>query len=207
MPLAKTNMTEDEMVPNTCTEGHDPRYWCLPPMRDDPDDVVETSGGYEFHLVTVGHKVGAWRNWTVAKAMLTGYPDSTHKGHRSYEGCRIEWQEHCKLGLHPHPPDPQLAVRSKAKNKTSTPTAAAAGTSKVKGRRRSSSTPVPKGPVVSVAPPLVGSDPEEVLRDLGRRGRVFHVMAFDNAMDEETEPELLSTPDFQIALAYAEGNA
>jgi hypothetical protein len=61
--LPKTNMTEAEMVPDTLTEGHDPRYWCLPPAREDFDAVVPVTGNYEMHLVTQGHQVGVWKNW------------------------------------------------------------------------------------------------------------------------------------------------
>lgn len=38
--------------------------------------------------------------------MVTGYPNGTHKGHHSYEGCVQEWQMHCWLGVHPHLPEP-----------------------------------------------------------------------------------------------------
>jgi hypothetical protein len=31
-------------------------------------------------------------------------------------------------------------------------------------------------------------------------------LAFEEAMDEGDEPELLSTDDFEVALAYAEGD-
>jgi hypothetical protein len=61
--LGPTNMTPEEVVPDTRTQHHDPRYWCLPPMREDPDAVVSIGGGYEFHLVTQGRQVGVWRNW------------------------------------------------------------------------------------------------------------------------------------------------
>jgi hypothetical protein len=59
-PLTKTNLPVEEMIPDT---SRDSRYWCLPPMRDDPDSVVAIGGGFEFHLVTVGREVGVWKNW------------------------------------------------------------------------------------------------------------------------------------------------
>jgi hypothetical protein len=59
-PLTKTNLPVEEMIPDT---SRDPRYWCLPPMRDDLDSVVAIGGGFEFHLVTVGREVGVWKNW------------------------------------------------------------------------------------------------------------------------------------------------
>jgi hypothetical protein len=61
--LVTMNMTLEEVVPDTMTEGHDPRFWCLPPMREDLNVVVRNGGGYEFYLVTQGRKVGVWRNW------------------------------------------------------------------------------------------------------------------------------------------------
>ncbi|KAJ6538046.1 hypothetical protein B0H19DRAFT_1181600 [Mycena capillaripes] len=119
--LKRTNLPVEEMVLDRQTAGHDPRYWCLPPMRDDPDEVVRVSGGYEFHLVTRGRQVGVWRNWTVAQSMVTGYPDAAHKGHHLYVSCTTEWQAHCQLGVHPHPVDPQWKgkeVRSTVKRCT-----------------------------------------------------------------------------------------
>jgi hypothetical protein len=61
--MAKTNLPVEEMLPDRDTRGHDPRYWCLPPMREDPDAVVPITGGYKFHLVTRGRQVGVWKNW------------------------------------------------------------------------------------------------------------------------------------------------
>jgi hypothetical protein len=58
--LMKTNMTLEDVVYDP---GKDSRYWCLPPMRDDPDSVVAIGGGFEFHLVTQGREVGVWKNW------------------------------------------------------------------------------------------------------------------------------------------------
>ncbi|KAJ7873227.1 hypothetical protein B0H13DRAFT_2348906 [Mycena leptocephala] len=117
--LVTTNMTPEEVVPDTMTEGHDPRFWCLPPMREDLNAAVRNGGGYEFYLVTQGRKVGVWRNWTVAKAMISGYPDNAHKGHHSYAACVVEWQAHCPLGVHPHPGDPQWNGDKKGKQSTS----------------------------------------------------------------------------------------
>ncbi|KAJ7711347.1 hypothetical protein B0H14DRAFT_2645828 [Mycena olivaceomarginata] len=107
----KTNMTAAEMVPDMNTAGHDAHYWCLPPKREDSDEVVAIGNGYKFHLVSQGRQVGVWKNWTVAKSMVSGYPDSAHKGHHSYGSCVKEWQAHCQLGVHPHPMDPNFAKR------------------------------------------------------------------------------------------------
>ncbi|KAJ7771184.1 hypothetical protein B0H14DRAFT_3509128 [Mycena olivaceomarginata] len=199
LSLPKTNMTADEMIPDTQTKGHDPRYWCLPPMCEDPDSVVAISGGYEFHLVSQGRQVGIWKSWTAVKAMVSGYPDGAHKGHHTYAGCIGEWQVHCQLGVHPHPADPGP---SKGKSRADPAN---------RGHRCSSSTPASQrtSGALSVAQ---GS----------RRGtaRYFAIwgaqivysskykakLVFDEAVDEGVEPELLSTDDFDVVLAYAEGH-
>jgi hypothetical protein len=43
---------------------------------------------------------------------VTGFPNSAHKGHHSYEACVAEWQQHCLLGVHPHPVAPRLPSKS-----------------------------------------------------------------------------------------------
>lgn len=60
--LTKTNMTAEEMVPDTENPLHDPRFWCLPPIRDDLT-APSSHRGAALHLVTQGRKVGIWRNW------------------------------------------------------------------------------------------------------------------------------------------------
>jgi hypothetical protein len=49
---------------------------------------------------------------TVAQAMVTGFPNSAHKGHHSYKACVAEWQRHCLLGVHPHPVASRLPSKS-----------------------------------------------------------------------------------------------
>ncbi|KAJ7238451.1 hypothetical protein C8J57DRAFT_1528761 [Mycena rebaudengoi] len=107
-----TNMAAGEVVPDTQNAGHDPRYWCLPPQRDSPNVVVgePNKGKYSFYLVTQGRVVGTWRNWTIAEAMILGYSGAAHRGHHTYDGCVIEWQQHCALGVHPHPADPAIGA-------------------------------------------------------------------------------------------------
>ncbi|KAJ7842532.1 hypothetical protein B0H14DRAFT_2586255 [Mycena olivaceomarginata] len=83
-PPTKTNMTAAEMVLDMNTIGHNARYWCLPPMREDSDEVVAIGNRYEFHLVSQGQQVGVWKNWTVAESMVSGYPGGAHKGHHLY---------------------------------------------------------------------------------------------------------------------------
>ncbi|KAF7373977.1 hypothetical protein MSAN_00610500 [Mycena sanguinolenta] len=81
----RTNLTLEEMLPEVGNADHDPRYWCLPPVRDEPNG---RRGRFPMYLVTQGEKVGVWHNWTVVQAM------------------------HCLLGLHPHPPAPQPAAQA-----------------------------------------------------------------------------------------------
>ncbi|KAJ7440829.1 hypothetical protein B0H11DRAFT_2252647 [Mycena galericulata] len=89
----KTNMTAAEMIPDHSNPHHDPRYWCLPPVRDRPSEAAKT-GKYPVYLVVQGRIVGVWHNW--------------QDGGGSDEGCVREWQEHCALGGHPHVADPTL---------------------------------------------------------------------------------------------------
>ncbi|KAJ7897380.1 hypothetical protein B0H13DRAFT_1884676 [Mycena leptocephala] len=208
---AKTNMTAEEMVPDMNTPGHDPRYWCLPPIRDDVDDVVPVGGGFEFHLVTAGRKVGVWRDWTVAQTMITGYSHNGHKGHHSYAACVQEWQRHCPLGVHPHPVDPnwksglgEKDVAPAAKGKDRKPS------DSTRTPRRSLSTP----PAARAGPSramIVGAGPVPRYFAIWGGGVVYSTryaakMAFDDMFEEGGEPELLSTTDFDVALGYAEGD-
>ncbi|KAJ7861844.1 hypothetical protein B0H14DRAFT_3445100 [Mycena olivaceomarginata] len=102
--LLPTNMTIDEMIPDHTNPGHDPRFWCLPPVRDKPNG---TPGNYPMYLVSQGRQVGVWHNWTVVKAMVTRHPSGAQRGHKTMVGCVAEWQEHCLLGVHPHPAEPK----------------------------------------------------------------------------------------------------
>ncbi|KAJ6528205.1 hypothetical protein B0H19DRAFT_1274999 [Mycena capillaripes] len=106
--LLRTNMTIDEMVPDTVNPAHNPRFWCLPPIRDEPSEGGNR-GNFPMYLVTQGKAVGIWHNWTVVKAMVSGHPSGAQHGHQTQEGCVVEWQEHCALGVHPHLADPQRA--------------------------------------------------------------------------------------------------
>ncbi|KAJ7888646.1 hypothetical protein B0H14DRAFT_3430053 [Mycena olivaceomarginata] len=102
--LTPTNMKREEMVPETDNPVHNPLYWCLPPVRDEPSE-----GGvdrFAMYLVSQGRSVGVWHNWTVVEAMVSGYPSGAQRGHHTMQGCIAEWQQHCLLGVHPHPADP-----------------------------------------------------------------------------------------------------
>lgn len=52
------------MIPELENPAHDPRYWCLPPVREDLT-VPYSGGGKPLHLVTRGRRVGVFRNWYV----------------------------------------------------------------------------------------------------------------------------------------------
>jgi hypothetical protein len=69
--LPPSNMTEDEMVPDTLDPTHDPRYWCLPPQRDEPSEETPR-GNFPMYLVTQGRKVGVWHDWWVVPIFFHG---------------------------------------------------------------------------------------------------------------------------------------
>ncbi|KAJ7727805.1 hypothetical protein DFH07DRAFT_970020 [Mycena maculata] len=79
--LAATNLDVNDMVPDDVNPDHDRRYWCLPPMRNEKSK--DRHGAYPLYLVTRGRQVGVWHNWTVVKAMTTGYPLAACAGPRS----------------------------------------------------------------------------------------------------------------------------
>jgi hypothetical protein len=62
--LTPTNMTVGEMIPDTLNPAHDPKFWCLPPVRDAPSE--HRRKGYRMYLVSQGRAVGVWYNWYAA---------------------------------------------------------------------------------------------------------------------------------------------
>ncbi|KAJ6589550.1 hypothetical protein B0H19DRAFT_1249079 [Mycena capillaripes] len=118
--VQKTNITAQGMIPDNQNVAHDARYWCLPPIRDTPSEGG--GGNYPFYLVSQGHQVGVWHNWTVVKAMVDGYPAGAQRGHSTMKGCVDEWQLHCALGAHPHPVDPQISRAPAARSESRSPT-------------------------------------------------------------------------------------
>ncbi|KAJ7074819.1 hypothetical protein B0H15DRAFT_806620 [Mycena belliarum] len=118
-------MTPAEMVPDTQNPDHDPRFWCLPPIREDLTKPHRQTGGAPLHLVTEGRQVGIWRSWTVVQEMVQGYSGAAHRGHASVPDCIEEWQRHCILGAHPHPVDPALELALPLASETSPPIALA----------------------------------------------------------------------------------
>ncbi|KAJ7019387.1 hypothetical protein C8F04DRAFT_1197736 [Mycena alexandri] len=215
--LPKTNMTENEVVPDTRTEGHDPRYWCLPPMREDPNAVIAIGGGYEFHLVAQGRQVGVWRNWTVAQRMVSGFPNASHRGHHTWSGCVAEWQAQCQLGVHPHPVEPTTSSLMTGNSTVHEGSTLRDGRSAgsvptiqwTRRSRRSSSMP----PRQSSRPHPAASASHAAVRRyfaIFGAGVVYSKdaarAAFDDAVDEGDDPELLSTDDWNVALAFVDGD-
>ncbi|KAJ7036474.1 hypothetical protein C8F04DRAFT_1181473 [Mycena alexandri] len=205
--LRKTNMTVEEMVPDLETPGHDRRFWCLPPIHKDLDEVVAIGGGYKFHLVTRGRQVGVWRNWYVNEVSslccivkLTGEQDSHGIDGDGVSRRCAQRAPHAAgvcmgvagplpAGVHPHPVEPSRSSRSAG---PSTP-----------ARRPRRSMLMPSGmPEDAPAPRRYFA--------LWRAGLVYSTryhagVAFDDAVDLGEEPSLLSTEDFEVALSYAEG--
>ncbi|KAJ7810077.1 hypothetical protein B0H14DRAFT_2607588 [Mycena olivaceomarginata] len=216
--LTKTKMKKEGMVPDVNTPSHNPQYWCLPPMREDPDTVIPISGGYTFHLVTQGREVGVWKNWTVAKAMVSGYPAAAHKDHDTYASCVVEWQAHCQLGVHPHPVAPSQPVTSQ--------TGKGKGPSRMErgwcSRMQEASDlwivevdlcTMYRGINSPSALLQVGEDAPVGLALFGGwvpRGNISVIRrshaSCEDALDDGQEPELLSANDFEVALAFAEGD-
>ncbi|KAJ7859274.1 hypothetical protein B0H13DRAFT_1901523 [Mycena leptocephala] len=184
--LRPTNMHAGEMIPDTFNPDHNPAFWCVPPPRDKPSE--KCGGGYPMYLVTQGRKVGIWWNWTVAKTMVDGYPDSTFRGHHTVEGCTREWQLHCALGVHPHPVDPSLGNTAPG---TVTP---ARGT----GR------PVDdelQGKLCSCQNPLLGFVGGKIVYSDRQEAEAVFMWA----EREGSKPRILSTPDYAEAQAFSEG--
>ncbi|KAJ7809286.1 hypothetical protein B0H14DRAFT_3481577 [Mycena olivaceomarginata] len=73
--LPPTNMTAEEMIPDTVNPAHDPKFWCLPPVHDQPSERQKNR--FPMYLVTQGRAVGVWHNWTVVKAMVNGQSAAT----------------------------------------------------------------------------------------------------------------------------------
>ncbi|KAJ7136479.1 hypothetical protein C8R43DRAFT_955705 [Mycena crocata] len=137
--LAPTNLPAEEMIPDTSNPAHDPRYWCLPPVRE-KESAGDGSGRFKMYLVTQGRSVGVWRSWTIVKALVDCYPSGAQRGHNSMRGCIEEWQMHCPFGVHPHPIDPNVLI------------ARGLGTRSPSLTLPSASTAPPISPVSSAAP-------------------------------------------------------
>jgi hypothetical protein len=60
--LLPTNMTKEEMVPDTLDPTYDLQYWCLPPQQDEPSEKI-LWGNFPMYLVMQGRKVGVWHDW------------------------------------------------------------------------------------------------------------------------------------------------
>ncbi|KAJ7076774.1 hypothetical protein C8R43DRAFT_966172 [Mycena crocata] len=209
---AKINLPPQDMVPDQNNPAHNPRFWYLPPIRDDLDEVVMVGWGnsnYEFHLVTEGREVGVWRSWTVAKEMVSGYPRNGHKGHHTYAGCIAEWQQHCPLGKHPHPVDPKYqgdaASQCWSRDIDGQVLVCDCFDGNIGGGKSA-----PEAISLHRSQPHTPAMPSRYYAIWGA-GVVYSTryaagLAFNDAVEDGDEPELLSSENFESALAYAEGN-
>lgn len=78
--IVLTNLPLDLLVMDDRTDGKDERYYCLPPFYGTPgvDGIARpraNSGGYPFHLVSQGHKVGIHDNWCVTAVFCVSRPE------------------------------------------------------------------------------------------------------------------------------------
>ncbi|KAJ7144878.1 hypothetical protein C8R43DRAFT_1130302 [Mycena crocata] len=193
--LPPAHLPEEEMIPETGNPNHDPQYWCLPPAREDLE-APHRGGGKPFHLVTHGHSNGIYRNWTVAKVMVTNHPVGAHHGHDTVADCIAEWQHHCALGLHPHHADPALAVH----------------------RSASPRKPAREQPQTPRTPPAT----QRVKVEVPAPAPMFYAIwngrtVYSNASEAKTafltlankgkQPKLLTTESYDEALAYSLGVA
>ncbi|KAJ6484514.1 hypothetical protein C8R47DRAFT_1073119 [Mycena vitilis] len=135
-----TNLKTEDMIMDD-RGSKDSRYYCLPPFHGSTTEVG-TGGGYPFHLVTQGHRVGTFTNWLEAKVSLTGYPGNANRGYHTKEECIDAWQLLCTLGIHPHPVDP-ACMRPPSASAT-----ALVNTSPRKSRQRAVA---PQGPSATIS--------------------------------------------------------
>ncbi|KAJ7165778.1 hypothetical protein C8R46DRAFT_1219565 [Mycena filopes] len=216
-------MTAEEMIPDTLNPAHDPRFWCLPPVRDQASETRSRKGkGYPMYLVAQGRRVGIWKNWTAAEAAVTGFPSAAYRGHATVDSCIEEWQVHCQLGLHPHPPCPTPTPSITAANPDIANSAAlalgrltlgtASGPSKT---RRAPSWTSSVTSALSTMSSVISSDWDdtpEIARYFALwRGQIVHTQReraradFMAAEAKGVKPRVLSTSLYEEAQAFAEG--
>ncbi|KAJ7214590.1 hypothetical protein B0H12DRAFT_1242149 [Mycena haematopus] len=201
-------MTAQEMVPDSANPAHDPQFWCLPPVRDQPSATGR--GAHRMYLVTQGKVVGIWYNWTVVKAMVSGYPEGAQRAHDTMEGCVAEWQQHCALGVHPHQADPanagtpipDLSVlsltevgRMSGDDTSTAPTTTTTSVSSVSSATATTWTEVPE---LARYFALWGA---RIVYTDRREART----AFLQAEEEGLRPRVLSSTNYDEAQAFAEG--
>ncbi|KAJ7264467.1 hypothetical protein B0H12DRAFT_1068720 [Mycena haematopus] len=202
-PLRKTNMTAAEMVPDRQTAGHDPRYWCLPPMREDPDAVVPISGGHEFHLVCQGREMGDCREGNGHRLSRRGAQRSFHvcSLYAGMAGALPIGGSSAPRGSGPHERDVERGERAgrDGEHRLASGAQALLFHAKLTAHLRN----------VDGAP-WFSPWPQALLRHMGA-GIVYSTkyaarLAFEDAVEEGRDPELLSSDEFEVALAYAEGD-
>ncbi|KAJ7817253.1 hypothetical protein B0H14DRAFT_3474731 [Mycena olivaceomarginata] len=98
--LPPTNMTAEEMIPDTLNPTHDLKFWCLPPVRDQASE--RQNGRYPMYLVTQGR--------TVVKAMVSGHQSGPDTPNSPHPDAPI-----------PQQPPPPTAIVTAVKEKTPAP--------------------------------------------------------------------------------------
>jgi hypothetical protein len=59
--LSRTNLPTEDLVMDDREDGKDPQYYCRDPKR--MSRKRGPGGGYAFHLVSQGHRVGIFDSW------------------------------------------------------------------------------------------------------------------------------------------------
>ncbi|KAJ7799344.1 hypothetical protein B0H14DRAFT_2617077 [Mycena olivaceomarginata] len=198
--MAKTNLPVEEMLPDRDTRGHDPRYWCLPPMREDPDAVVPITGGYKFHLVTRGRQVGVWKTGRLPSPWCRAIRTPPTK---AITRMSLAWGNGRRTAnwVFTHTPSSRR-----------TPRRGNSGRARERVGSRGALPPPPASHRTSGAVSGGRSRPASVHHyAIWGAGVVYSTkytakLAFQDAVEEGREPELLSTDEFEVALAYAEGD-
>ncbi|KAJ7828218.1 hypothetical protein B0H14DRAFT_3466416 [Mycena olivaceomarginata] len=210
-------MTIDEMVPDRTNPAHDPRFWCLPPVRDSPNGTPR-----KMYLVSQGRQVGVWHNCCEGDGQQASV--GAQRRHRTMAGCVAEWQEHCLLGVHPHPANPVHAGNppspAPAPATTTTPSSPISTIQATPGPPRRRGRQV--GPAVPSATQLGVEHVKRLRRPPGLRclfvaryfalwgGRIVYTdraqakLAFLVAEAQGAMPRIVSTPEYDEAQAFSE---
>ncbi|KAF8148321.1 hypothetical protein K438DRAFT_1779651 [Mycena galopus ATCC 62051] len=203
--LQLTNMTAEEMNPDTLNPAHNPKFWCLPPMRNQPSEHKKSQ--YPMYPVSQGRAVGVWHNWTVVKAMDrharegSAWPWDFRKNYNVLIATNLR-QQYCL---------PDLTLLSLQE------TAPEGEDRAVLGDDASSSVSLPSSPMttsLSSASSITATtwaDVQEIARYFAIwGGRIVYAdrdqakEAFLEAESEGTKPRILSTSDYDEAQAFSE---
>ncbi|KAJ7866622.1 hypothetical protein B0H14DRAFT_3442329 [Mycena olivaceomarginata] len=174
-------------------------------LQQQVNEVLQFLAVLQLDLVTCGREVGVWKDWTVAQAMVSGFPSSAHKGHHLYEACVAEWQQHCLLGVHPHPVAPRLPSKS-AWTPQKEVAASSITTQEPMGKPQHLTSVPERG-----STPHLNAHPSPRYYTISGGGQVYSSkraakLAFNRVVEDGGEPNLVSTEDFNVALVFAEGD-